>query len=169
MAVNPIQTVLTILLTPLQEIEDAAHQLLNRTLDNATGYTLDCYGKLVGQPRGVFTDDEDYRRVIRARILANKSSGTIRDVLRVARAVLNDAALTLRLKNHGNATQVLTVLGGPVESEAVKDVLMSLVHDAQEGGVRTIVEMSTQPASTWLKFDTPGQGFDRGRFLDARD
>lgn len=61
-----------------QERERVFFGVLSGTLlDNARGEALDQWGDLVGESRGALTDDADYRRFIRGRILANRSKGTI--------------------------------------------------------------------------------------------
>jgi hypothetical protein len=49
-------------------------------LDNATGYTLDLIGELVGVSRARL-DDSTYRSAIRVRISINRSTGTIPDII----------------------------------------------------------------------------------------
>ena len=61
-----------------QQREDIFFGVLSGTLlDNARGQALDQWGDLVGESRGALTDDADYRRFIRGRILANRCKGTI--------------------------------------------------------------------------------------------
>jgi hypothetical protein len=58
-----------------QEVEDVASDLYTkRTIDTATGDTLDIIGEIVGQLRGGLSDD-DYRSAIRFRIQLNVSCG----------------------------------------------------------------------------------------------
>lgn len=52
-------------------------------LNSATGETLDLYGDMLSQPRGVATDDQ-YILLIRSKIMRNLSGG---DYLSVARAI----------------------------------------------------------------------------------
>lgn len=49
-------------------------------LNNATGKTLDLYGEMLNQPRGVATDDQ-YILLIRSKIMRNLSSGDYRGVV----------------------------------------------------------------------------------------
>ena len=57
-----------------QEIEDALWVLFEATLDTATGARLDQYAVLLGEPRQTLSNTA-LRKVIRARILANRSQG----------------------------------------------------------------------------------------------
>ena len=69
--------------------------LTGGTLANATGVLLDQWGDLVGEPRGVLLADDDYRPFVEARILANRSSGTVNELLRIVRLV---TAPTLKIE-----------------------------------------------------------------------
>lgn len=72
---------------PVQEIEDALHQLLiARSVTTAIGAQLDILGEIVGQAREGRTDD-DYRIWINARILVNRSTGTPNDSLEIMQLV----------------------------------------------------------------------------------
>lgn len=77
----------------VQLAEDAFWDLANAVLlDSATGVWLEYLGSIVGEAREGW-GDTDYRRFIRARILANRSSGTINEVLTVV-ALCYDADIT---------------------------------------------------------------------------
>lgn len=54
----------------------------------ATGKTLDLYGDMVGQPRGVATDDQ-YRYMIRLKIAQNISTGNYPSVLEALSVAFN--------------------------------------------------------------------------------
>jgi len=62
--------------------DDLFDLLVSRDLDIGVGPVLDWFGAIVGEERGGL-DDADYRRFIRARILANRSSGTTDEVIAV--------------------------------------------------------------------------------------
>lgn len=64
----------------LEELADVYNSL---DLDVATGKTLDLYGEMVGQARGM-ASDEQYRVMIKSRILRNMTNG---DYNSIARAV----------------------------------------------------------------------------------
>lgn len=53
-------------------------------IDKATGETLDLYGEMFKQPRGIATD-EQYRIMIRAKIARNICDGSINSVLQAIR------------------------------------------------------------------------------------
>ncbi len=67
-----------------QQREDIFFGVLSGTLlDNSRGQALDQWGDLVGESRGALTDDADYRRFIRGRILANRCNGSIGELATV--------------------------------------------------------------------------------------
>lgn len=67
----------------VQEVETALWDLIDRTaLDTADGVWLEGLGRIVGENREGSTDAE-FRRFIRARIAANRSAGTVENILSV--------------------------------------------------------------------------------------
>jgi hypothetical protein len=67
-----------------QNFEDMLFDLdFTTRLDNATGKFLNQWGTLVDEKRGVL-DDPAYRRIIRARIQANRSNALVNDVIDIA-------------------------------------------------------------------------------------
>ncbi len=67
----------------VQQLEDVVWTLIaDRTLQAASGASLDQWGGVVGEDRGAL-DDDDYRRFIQARIIANNSGGTTEELIRV--------------------------------------------------------------------------------------
>lgn len=65
----------------LQE-EQTWDLLVSTGLDEATGHALDQWGELVGEQRGTLGDN-DYRQFILARMLVNRSSGTVDELLQI--------------------------------------------------------------------------------------
>lgn len=64
----------------IQSFEDVSYDLsVSAAVDMASGHLLDRLGGWIGEQRGDATD-EDYRRYIRARIAAQRSNGTARDI-----------------------------------------------------------------------------------------
>ncbi len=169
MSTNNISKLLTALLTPVQDVENALQQLLTeRSVDVAVGEQLDVLGRLVGQLRGGYEDDL-FRRLIRARISVNRSKGTISDVLTVSELVIDDDTATREVDNQGMACVVLRILGAPLEDD-IADILIKMLRDTVSAGVRIILEYSpVADPSTWFQWDTPDQGWDDGFFLNAID
>jgi hypothetical protein len=149
-------------LAQVQAIEDATiSAILQRALPDAEGAQLDQLGKLVGQPRDG-REDEDYRRVIGAKIAVNESQGGREDLIRVARLALLDSSVRVRLEAYPlpGAEQGI-VLEGEVSHEAATDVL-AFAKRAAAAGVRVIVESWPDGADGAFRLDDelPGKGFD---------
>lgn len=67
----------------LAELEDALYQwMVNSTLENALGFTLERWGDVVGEQR-LGLDDPGYRRHIQARVRINHSDGSRSQVARI--------------------------------------------------------------------------------------
>jgi len=134
-----IKNLLATLVAPAQALENALWQLLTqRTIDQAIGVQLDALGTIVGRPRDGVTDDEIYRRYVRAQISVNKSHGSVEDILTIARLVVNDARAALIVRNEGVAAFTLIVVGVAM-SDAVAAVLIKLTIRAAAAGVRPIL------------------------------
>lgn len=150
------QKALRIVLGPTVELQQAMLDVLRmRVLDTAEGVWLNVLGELVGRPRAGVTDDAIYRRYIRAQIAANKSSGTIDEILTIADLVINDEAATLELDNTGIAAYILYV-GGVVLPDDVAAVLIDLMLRATGAGIRPILAYSTAAPSTVGHWTTQG-------------
>lgn len=81
---------LAVYLNQIQYVENALVAIFQAfQLDTATGFRLDWIGRKVGQSR-VGSNEEVFRRFIRGRIAANRSRGSMTDVIKVARAVLDN-------------------------------------------------------------------------------
>lgn len=151
-APNNITKLLTGLLTPAQDVENAFQQLLTqRQVNTAEGAQLDVLGRLVGQSRGGM-DDNAYRRMIRARISVNRSKGVIRDVITVALLVVGDDDATITVDNQGAAAFVLRVDDAPL-ADGVAELLINMLRDTVAAGVRVILEWSPEPVEDWLILD----------------
>ncbi len=161
---NNITKLVTALIGPGQSTENALRQLYaERRVDTAIGVQLDVLGRLVGQLRLGLSDDM-YRRVLRARISANRSKGTIADAILVSSLVTDDDALTIELDNQGIGSFVVRLLGAPVTDD-VAAILIGLLRDAASGGVRPILEYSDQAYDNWLTLDE--DNLDQESFIAA--
>lgn len=163
-----VESLLNSLAEPAQGVEDALWQLYTeRSIDVAVGVQLDALGAIVGQERGGMTDD-DYRRHVRARIAANRSSGTVEDVIRVLVLVVNDEDAVIEIDPQPPAAYVARVNGVAVDP-TVAAIASDFLYDATSAGVRPILEYSeNEPADTFT-FDvgTSGTELDAGLFADA--
>lgn len=87
------QKLLTAFMSELQEVEQANIDLLTvRLLENATGFWLDVWGRIVQEPRRG-RDDDIYKQFILAAILRNTSDGTPNRLLDTLRTITGSAHL----------------------------------------------------------------------------
>ncbi|MGN6108545.1 MAG: hypothetical protein ACTHU0_25795 [Kofleriaceae bacterium] len=156
---NNIRKLLRAWATGLQDVQNALVQLLTlRGIDVAVGAQLDVLGKKVGQPRNGLSDDV-YRRYIRARIIANRSRGSIGDVLRVADLVIYDDVAYLHLKQYGHASFELIVERFVLDDRALLIALLSFLRATAAVGVRPIARTWPLPEDELMVFDgTNGTG-----------
>lgn len=90
-----LQALLSALVGPIQEIDDAVWQLYTeRWPAVAEGVNLDMLGEIVGQPREG-RDDETYRLWIAARVYVNRSTGKGDDTVHVMALIAPDAEVTV--------------------------------------------------------------------------
>ena len=160
---NKIEKFVAALVVPCQDVEDAFQQLLTECdLDTATATQLDQLGKLVGRPREGVTDDEVYRRLIMAQIVANRSDGLINTMHEIAGFIVADDNALLLLLNHGVAAFTYRVEDVTLSTETVY-YLLKIMKQAVSAGVRIILEFwpSSDPDDLFT-FDgtAEGAGFD---------
>lgn len=163
-----IEAFLRCLIDPLQILENVSWQLLTeKSVDNAIGAQLDMIGAIVRQPRAGFNDD-DYRRLIRARISVNKSNGTVRDIIRVARLVIDDVNVAVEVKQSYPAAVVVKANDAAVTT-GVAELLISFLLKTVAAGVRVLFHYTTTPPAAAFSFlGGPGLGFGDGAFASAQ-
>ncbi len=133
----------------IQAVEDALKQLFTGYwIEYAVGSQLDALGKLVGQKRQGFIDD-DYRRLIRAKISVNRSKGRIEDLIKVSDLVLDDEDVRPEIDNQGIATVVVRLRDAAVPEETA-ELLLGFLKKTVSGGVRVILEWSSDPVEDWF-------------------
>lgn len=141
-----LEALLRIYLDEVQQIEVALFDLAtDRFLDVAIGAQLDGIGDIVGQERQGLSD-VDYRPLLRARVQANRSEGTVPDIYEVAVATLDGSIGDVRIEQKfpaGVHVRFLKQLS--FDEHIVNDVL----QDAGAAGVRvvTVVLMTALVAS----------------------
>ena len=107
-------------------------------IDNSEGVNLDLIGRIVGQPR-LGVDDVTYRFYLRARILANRSSGGPEDIYKVFRALYGEnIGLLFRTSQVGVKAFSLRVKGPITPTQA--QVGVGFLRDSKEAGARGILE-----------------------------
>jgi hypothetical protein len=161
---NRLETLLTILMAPLQRFENACIQLLTqRTVTTAVGAQLDVLGEIVGQLRQGQTDDE-YRRYINARIAVNRATGKREELISIASLIINDPSATILVQDQAIAT-VFIQIGGVAVDAPTMAALESLLGDAVAIGVRLEVQSSSVPSTATFCFATgTGLGYADTRF-----
>lgn len=156
--------IVRILAAPFQELEDVFWALFTeRSVDKAVGAQLTILGKIVGQARAGLADDV-YRRYIRARISANKSDGSMEDVIRVLSLVVNDDGADIEISLQPPAAFVARVSNVALAASSVT-ALNDLLQDAKSAGVRAIIEYYESTANLFT-LDS-GPGLDQGNFAGA--
>lgn len=150
MAETNAQKIIRILLQPFNTLERASQQVHTmRFIDNATGQTLTLLGKIVGQEREGVTDDDLFRRYVKARVATNKSNGLPEDMYDITALIVTEEGVEFTLDNQGNACFVMRLHELEIEWPIV-DVLIKFLRRAVDGGVRVIVEWTlTPPAETF--------------------
>ncbi len=162
-----IEKLVSVLARPANDLEFAFLQLLlNRTVDNAVGTTLDLIGKVVGQARDGLADI-NYRRMIRARITRNRSKGLLTSVIRVTRLIIDDTEAGIEIVMKDAQIRV-AITKKPIEND-VADILIEFLKGTVSAGVRVVVESSTDESDTWFLWDVEDRGWDDGLFIDSRD
>lgn len=89
-----VSAILSSHLAEVQAIEDALWSILLLTLDTATAAQLDQIATILGEARLTLGDD-DLRTVLRARILANRSSGSVDELVAILELFVEAPYLTL--------------------------------------------------------------------------
>lgn len=159
-----IEELTRVLVDRYQQIEDALWDMRqNLSLARASGYSLDRIGAIVGEPRRNRPDDV-YRLWIAARGLANRSGGTVDEILTILRLVLGeDAQISYADVTDRDAEAYFTAIGyGPViDIDQVSDIL----RDVAPAGVQLELTGSEHPPEDTFGFaGGPGAGFGVGHF-----
>lgn len=159
-----VRSLVSAFAAPSQDVEDALWQLLvERSVDEAVGAQLDAIGSLVGQARNGL-DDDDYRRYVRARISANRSNGTVEDILKVARLIVDDEDASLTWDPQPTAAGVLRV-HQILFPDATAEILIAFLRDTISAGVRVLLEWTPIADSALLYLDI--DNLDQEQFIAA--
>lgn len=122
------RALLTSWLAEFQEVEDALWDLAEATLDTATGARLDQFAALLSEPRQGLTNDL-LRKVLRARIVANRSQGRDADLA----AMLALFAVAYAVEDFPHATVLVTLDEFPGEGLPAR--VGALVRRVVAGGI----------------------------------
>lgn len=153
-----------------QDWEDAAQTLLTiLDIDASSGFQLDAIGRMIGQSR-VGADDPTYRLYLRARVLANRSTGTAEEIYGVMIALYGAAAKPLYLG--GYVKQFAMRVQNAVLTRAQALIGVQFLGAAKEAAARGVLEWKESADSVVFTFDgtaaVPGLGFDVGYFAAAK-
>lgn len=158
----------SVLAPQFDALESSAQSLFSALdIDNSSGTELDVIGRVVGQTR-LAADDPTYRLYLRARIVANQSSGTPENIYSVFAALYGIAARFIATTAQmGDKAFTLTVLTVLTRTQALVGV--GFLTDSKEGGARGVLEWQENPSSALFTFDSTNaaQGFDAGVFAGA--
>ena len=151
--------ILTALLAEVQAAEDAVWSLAaNTSLDTAEDAALDQLGRILDAVRPVGFVDDDYREVLRAAVLANRSSGTGPELIGVMEALTGGLDFTL---TEGVATVLIEPDGALAFGAAV---VIEYLRRAKAGGVA--LQLIVPPTGAAFTFGTdpevPEVDADRG-------
>lgn len=135
-----------------QDLEDSAQTLLTLpSIDDSEGVNLDVIGQIVEQIRAGF-DDVTYRKLLRTRIAANRSSGLPDDIYTVFALLLVDP--TMWILQGGLASFALHI-DTPITSIDA-GLAVGFLGDSKAAGVRAILEWQEDPDSEIFTFEQAG-------------
>lgn len=166
-------SLLEILLSGAQDLEDTMVEWRDQTLDDATGFWLEHrWGSKVGlrrsasplfTPIGDTTADDTYRRAIRAQIATNRSNGRREALLAIARLIVVDSAATIAMQRRPTATLFVQVVDAAVSASTLA-LLVQFLTRAAPNGVRLVAQANTSSPTEVFKFAGGGRpagpGFD---------
>jgi len=141
---------ISIYVKQVQDLEDALFQvLLDTTLDLSIGQQLDNLGEIVGEKR-LSRTDEAYRQALRVRILINKSSGTIEQILEIAQSFTQSSGV-IEIKEFFPASLIIQVVD-KLEVDALR--LAIALDAARSAGVGLQLLYTLNEASETLTFSS---------------
>lgn len=125
---------------PANDLEQALWDLHTlRNVDQGVGEVLNVIGHIVGLERNGMADP-DYARLLRAMVSVRHSRGLPGDLVKVARAVVNDPAASFQILD-GRGTATMEIFGALVSPDTV-DLLLSFLRRTVHSGIRIIVQSS---------------------------
>ena len=157
---------LRVLMRPFQDLEEVFQQLLLRSVETSQDIVLTMLGNLVGQKREGITDDEIFRRYVRARVATNWSSMTGDEIIRIVQLVIGNPSLVVDADNTGYAGYELTLLGVVVLDDLATIILSGFLRRATGTGIRGVLVTYPAEESGMFAFDG-GTGDGWGDSLDA--
>lgn len=129
--------------------------LVGRGLNLATGAALEQWGAIVGEARGGLTDD-DYRRFIKARVLANTSDGTPDELLTIFALITSPSQV--RYFIHPPAAFRLQTIRGELLSDDMVRRVVRMMRSVKPAGVAMVL---TEAVPGSILFGVSGRGFGK--------
>lgn len=132
-----------------------------RRLATAVGKQLDQWGAVLGQDRLGFENDE-YRRVLRVRLIVNRASGLPDEILKVVLGLFApiDGGAVYRPGSIGSSDYSLEIVTDTAASPNLRAMAVQFILEATPAGVGVAVTYSAAGAGVF-RFDS-GPGFDQG-------
>lgn len=161
-----LQALAAILLGQVQDLEDLAYDYLTQQLlPNAVGVHLERLGRRVGQLRGLHTDDDEFRRIIEARVLSNTSHGGVDRLITIVDKVMSPYLTgdlpDVRWFRFGRAHLRIEYDVDSTPPQRLRDSLGEIFGPAVVGGVSwTLVEVDDADS---FRYDL-GPGYDTGTY-----
>jgi hypothetical protein len=145
----------------VQELEAVAFEAIRqKAIDDAEGVQLDGIGQIIGQPRNG-ADDPTYRLRLKARILLNKSSGTLPQILDMFRLLVPEAT-GFDLAQLFPKSFRLEVEGAILSDADAAELGRILTSAAPAGTHASLITSSAPKADTFTFGGTAAQGFGAG-------
>lgn len=138
----------------LQVIEDIIAELYGISVDTATDNELDVLGRIVGENRKGKGDDV-YRIWVKARMMANRSSGTAEELMAIAYIVTN-GTVPIVISEVYPAAVALQIGATPLVNP---DDLQAILQDARGAAISLVVTSDMSPDAFAFAFDPNGAGF----------
>lgn len=150
---------------PMAELEQAFVDIIvKRYLENAVGDQLKQLARLVGQVILDGLSDEDLKRYVRARILANRSNGRGEDLIKITRLVVNDSNTRVKVRTIGNATAALELENNPTNFDIGTILYRDFLSKAVGVGIRITLTWWPDDETEMFEFESfvPGEGVGKG-------
>lgn len=157
-----VESVIRVFADEVQRIEDVLNEFMTeRWLADAVGVQLDQVGQIIGEPRGDSANDTEYRNRITARRQANRSRGTVDDIIGVMTQLFTGLGITDKYIPKYQAGFVYLVTT-PITTSLGR-LAKGFLRDSKAAAVRGILHWQEQSdASSFVFFDGTGIGFDDG-------
>lgn len=152
-----IEDLLSSFIQQIQLGEDVTFDLYSeRLLDTAIGAQLDVLGTIVGQDRE-WSNDEEYRIYIKARIAINRSNGKAEELINIFNLVWG-STYTYEVIDTGNASISIELRDSVPTS--VANIVLDLAIDAKAGGVKIQIIWNPDPDSDQFILSTQSGAID---------